>query len=232
MENKKYKSYCTLAAISFGIFAVGGIYFNIRPLLYIYDSLYDSGYLYFKILALISDIGFGAMAVTVFIKNKKALAVSSMATAIIKLIQILQGEILFNIAVFISISLIAAMCILNLKGNKIVKNIWFVPGIIYFVSNIYTSLEDGGFGGFEILIVLICIVWSCGFILTGLWLKEDVSTEDKETVNAIATNAYQANTGMPNIGDADRLMKLKSLLDSGIITKEEFDEKKKQILGL
>lgn len=233
MENKKYKSYCTLAAISFGIFAVGGIYFNIRPLLYIYDSLYDSGHLYFKILALISDIGFGAMAVTVFIKNKKALAVSSMATAIIKLIQISQGEILFNIAVFISISLIAAMCILNLKGNKIVKNIWFVPGIIYFVSNIlYALLEDGGFGGFEILIVLICIVWSCGYILTGLWLKEDVSTEDKETVNAVFANAYQANTGMPNIGDADRLMKLKDLLDSGIITQEEFDEKKKQILGL
>ncbi len=230
MENKKYKIYCTLAAISFGIFAVWGIY--LLAVSYYYD-IYDSSIYFDDILALISWIGFGVMAVTVFIKNKKAVAVSSIVTAIIKLIQISQGETLFNITIFISISLIAAMCILNLKGNKIVKNIWFVPGVIYFVSNIYNFLKDGSFEGIEILIVvLVCIVWSCGFILTGLWLKEDVSTEDKETVNAVFANAYQANTGMPNIGDADRLMKLKDLLDSEIITQEEFDEKKKEILEL
>lgn len=218
MENKKYKIYCTLAAISFGLFAVWGIYGNIRRLLYIYDV----GYLYFNIWKLISDIGFGAMAVTVFIKNKKAVAVSSIVTAIINLIQISHGEILFIIMVFISISLIAAMCILNLKGNKIVKDIWFVPGVIYFVSNIIYNLWGAVDWLFGILTILVFIVWSCGFIFTGLWLKEDISQEDKETVN----------TSMPNIGDADRLMKLKDLLDSGIITQEEFDEKKKEILGL
>ena len=31
---------------------------------------------------------------------------------------------------------------------------------------------------------------------------------------------------------ADELKKFKDLLDSGIITQEEFDEKKKQLLGL
>ena len=32
--------------------------------------------------------------------------------------------------------------------------------------------------------------------------------------------------------NADELKKFKDLLDSGIITQEEFDEKKKQLLGL
>lgn len=35
-----------------------------------------------------------------------------------------------------------------------------------------------------------------------------------------------------NVSDADELQKFKELLDSGIITQEEFDAKKKQLLGL
>ena len=42
-------------------------------------------------------------------------------------------------------------------------------------------------------------------------------------------NTAQANT---NISVADEIKKFKDLLDSGIITQEEFDAKKKQLLGL
>lgn len=41
------------------------------------------------------------------------------------------------------------------------------------------------------------------------------------------TNTYQSE-----ISQADELKKFKDLLDSGVITQEEFDEKKKQLLGL
>lgn len=36
----------------------------------------------------------------------------------------------------------------------------------------------------------------------------------------------------PPIGAADEIGKFKALLDSGVITQEEFDQKKKQLLGL
>ena len=36
----------------------------------------------------------------------------------------------------------------------------------------------------------------------------------------------------PNCDEADKLKKFKELLDSGVITEEEFDQKKKQLLGL
>ena len=47
----------------------------------------------------------------------------------------------------------------------------------------------------------------------------DNPTNAQPTVVAAASNA-------------DELKKYKDLLDSGVITQEEFDEKKKQLLGL
>lgn len=40
------------------------------------------------------------------------------------------------------------------------------------------------------------------------------------------------NTQNNNTSNADELKKYKDLLDSGIITQDEFNEKKKQLLGL
>lgn len=48
--------------------------------------------------------------------------------------------------------------------------------------------------------------------------KEDVTTQ--ATLSSSIT-----------IGDADKIMMYKELLDSGTITQEEFDIKKKEILG-
>lgn len=44
--------------------------------------------------------------------------------------------------------------------------------------------------------------------------------------NTTTTNVYQAQSA------ADEILKFKQLLDNGIITQEEFDAKKKQLLGL
>jgi len=60
-------------------------------------------------------------------------------------------------------------------------------------------------------------------ILTYIANQKDVHTEKNSTA---------ANQNGTNISDADELLKFKGLLDSGIITQEEFDAKKKQILGL
>ena len=247
MENKKISDYSTLAAICFGIVAIYYTYWGVRNAALALDNYYNDymgiGHLFRSFLRLINNISFGAIAVTVFIKSKKAVAVSSIVCAVSRLIIVLMqisygGTMFYSIAVIILMSAFAAMFILgsnkNININIDIKNIWFVPGVIYFILNIYDIYE---WTSYEYSLemwtgILMDIVLPCGIILAGLWLKEDVSTEDKENVNAVFANAYQANAGMPNIGDADRLMKLKDLLDSGIITQEEFDEKKKEILKL
>jgi len=53
---------------------------------------------------------------------------------------------------------------------------------------------------------------------------KDVITEKKKSV--------QDKLDSSNISNADELKKYKELLDSGTITQEEFDAKKRQILKL
>ena len=55
----------------------------------------------------------------------------------------------------------------------------------------------------------------------------DISDEDIANINS--PQVVQASA---TISSADELKKFKELLDSGIITQEEFDAKKKQLLGL
>ena len=47
-----------------------------------------------------------------------------------------------------------------------------------------------------------------------------------------ALQASKNSTSVPAVSSADELKKYKELLDSGVITQEEFDAKKKQLLGL
>ena len=58
-------------------------------------------------------------------------------------------------------------------------------------------------------------------VLNGLLIKrqEQKAKENTQSVSAVA-------------GSAEELKKYKELLDSGIITQEEFETKKKQLLGL
>lgn len=65
-----------------------------------------------------------------------------------------------------------------------------------------------------------------GEVLSGLINERQTNTTNAQD----ATPAQSAPA--PQSNSMDDLVKLKSLLDSGIITQEEFDAKKKQILGL
>ena len=55
-----------------------------------------------------------------------------------------------------------------------------------------------------------------------------ISITEEEVENLSKTQ----DTKQTNISQADELKKFKELLDNGVITQEEFDAKKKQLLGL
>lgn len=56
--------------------------------------------------------------------------------------------------------------------------------------------------------------------------------EHTERARAIKRYVSEYRGGSTPISEADELRKVKSLLDDGIITEEEFKEKKKKLLGL
>ena len=64
----------------------------------------------------------------------------------------------------------------------------------------------------------------CGSMDVRTLSKEEWATEQAKTA--------QGSTPASAVSAADELKKFKELLDSGVITQEEFDAKKKQLLGL
>ncbi len=69
------------------------------------------------------------------------------------------------------------------------------------------------------------------------WEKTKLPNEKMEEVVAYCKKQMdicKSNRNVPVVqtSAADKLVKFKSLLDAGVITQEEFDAKKKQLLGI
>ena len=79
-------------------------------------------------------------------------------------------------------------------------------------------------GWFTFINVVICLLRIIGGVLFGFAFATEKKPALAKTSNVAATADTESTI--------EKLTKLKSLLDSGIITQEEFDEKKKQMLGL
>ncbi|MFT8329615.1 MAG: SHOCT domain-containing protein [Oenococcus oeni] len=62
--------------------------------------------------------------------------------------------------------------------------------------------------------------------------NETIPEHKPEVETKKSTSKSKKNTKTENKNDLNQLVELKKLLDSGVITQEDFDTKKKQILGL
>lgn len=104
----------------------------------------------------------------------------------------------------------------------------FFTGEFFEIDSYYGYMIIAGFIVEFIGIIIKVNAGSCVIAVTNDGIREvnipnqtlDLPTQ--ETENA----AVEVN------GEVERLKKLKELLDAGILTQEEFDAKKKQILGL
>lgn len=90
-----------------------------------------------------------------------------------------------------------------------------ILGII--VGNI-AKKKGYGFWGFFIL----------GFIFFFIGLIVSLCLSNKNEQSKTITDALSSSSN----SECDELVKLKKLFDSGVITEEEFEQKKKQLLGL
>lgn len=133
------------------------------------------------------------------------------------------------------------------KYNNL-QRFWYLPAILYALSfiiviildcqyymNEYPSLystagEVFKYGGIKFVRILMWgIIPAAAYALVGLWLKvADHSPTSKPVKAAPATSPScpsQAET-------IERLKEYKALLDCGAITEEEFQEKKRNLLGM
>lgn len=107
--------------------------------------------------------------------------------------------------------------ILCKKGKKTVKQ---------FMIRDVKSVQNKALNGIKI--------YGNGFKY-GMILVKNRDEIQKTVMDKVAVLAEQAEQKMNTVssgGSADEIKKYKELLDSGVITQEEFDAKKKQLLGL
>lgn len=97
----------------------------------------------------------------------------------------------------------------------------------------YSFFWDGAFYHvYGYMFLLGFVVLLAGFIMRFI-SDTAISSLQKNAAMSQRRNVSSAQTSVAKIGsDADRLKVLKELLDAGALTQEEFEEKKKQILGL
>lgn len=136
-------------------------------------------------------------------------------------------HLLFDTILFLAYSVLLIVVGINKKSAK---QLGFVAGGVYVLGfaivMIGNKVANGSFGlsfrGF-----LFDVLFTVGAFMIGM---------ATDCINAKASTGTNEETGTaafsaPAEGQAERLTKLKTLLDSGIISQEEFEAKKRQITG-
>ena len=135
--------------------------------------------------------------------------------------------------VFLGLTLIAAIvffalekCELQITEKNIVGKDWFGKKVFLPISQI-SAYSTGRF------LSVVSIATSSGFTKFALISNyEEIGNVLQNLINQRQeATKFTASDSIENHNNLDDLKKLKELLDNGIISQEEFDAKKKQILG-
>ena len=182
--------------------------------------------------------GLIGLAVAHLFGDKKAAVITAGVTVLYWVYRLMIWFCEWNIFGFLAAVLLMLLFVFALKGNDIVKKLWFTPAVFmlaYHVINIIQINEIIDFSYyFSIRLLLdICFplfVTIAGLILTGLWLKND-SSESEATTAAMNSQAFSRTSVYSSaVSVADKLKAYKDLLDCGAITEEEFKAKKSELL--
>lgn len=175
-------------------------------------------------------IGYALIAVSMFVSVPALTAIGSALEGVCAIHMLISyfgylQDPWFPKGFFISPILYLVIWVLLLVASlnpKLTKKLGIAAGIIAAVWSLFESVSLG-LTLTEFLDYLALIV---GTLMIGL------SATDNAVKEISATTASKATLVEKNSEtQIDRLIKLKSLLNNGVITQEEFDQKKKQILG-
>lgn len=222
------KKYALIAAICYAVYAIYNIIDGI-----IYVSNYE--YATITVFNILFWIGMLGMAVALFVKNQKIVIAAAGVNALLGAYYIVTYFSLWNLCDFLAYASVVVFVILTLKGNDVVKKIWFVPAAVLLLGCVIDWIEFLS-ATWIWKSMLVSIVEIVALLFVGMWIKEDATPAEAAPVNEYATfnpqSVYSTTAVSSTIGGADKLKMYKDLLDSGTITQEEFDAKKKEILGL
>ena len=219
MRCAKEKS-ALLSAVFFSVITIYIIASTVRTF-YWGDDLTTTAYV-------LQYIGFLGLTITAFLKNKQAIFIASSitilsfvlfdidhlfwwGTAFFSFLNIL--DVLFEILPY---AMFMIVIFLSSKGDKKVKHLWFLPSVLRLITQLFWY-------GWQWIMFLHVFA----LFFAGLWLRDDLTLI---TFPSLKKDVQTNSISTSNVNDAEKLKRLKDLLDSGAVTQEEFDAKKKEIL--
>ncbi len=237
---------------------IAGVCFLIAAIVHFADLIYPYGSAWVEIAAIddfwiiISLIMFSASA---FSMNKKLAIASSSVMSAYRIYYMVKYHSYYDSAVFAAaaVSLIAVLCLCS-KRKSVIKMVWFIPGMLMLsrangrvklVKYAFELMRAGGYEhdsvafGLKLSQITIKAIflgvtfWALqvmGFFLLALAFKTEASAGSPDFSTVGAPAVIQSTESPVTFDTADRLKKYKELLDAGILTQEEFEEKKKALL--
>lgn len=182
--------------------------------------------------------GLIGLAVAHMLGNKKAAVIAAGVTVLYWVYRLTIWFCAWNIFGFLAAVSLVLLFVFALKGNDIVKKLWFAPAVFMLAYHIINIIQINEIIDFSYyfsvrLLLRVCFplfVIIAGLILTGLWLKNG-SSESEATTAAMNSQAISRTSVYSSaVSVADKLKTYKDLLDCGAITEEEFKAKKSELL--
>lgn len=184
--------------------------------------------------------------VALLLRNEKALLAAMALHVLYNLYGLIDYFYITSIIYLIASILLLAIAFSALKEKYNLPRFWYLPAILYAISFIIVIFKDcqyymdeyscstlgevfkDGFIEFE-WILMWGIIPAVSYALVGFWLKVADHSPISKPVNAVPAVSLSHPSQAETI---ERLKEYKSLLDCGAITEEEFQEKKRNLLGM
>lgn len=120
------------------------------------------------------------------------------------------------------------------KTAGIMRKLWFLPGILHFLGFI---LKYAFMGGYYFVwnwqVVLMHLVQAGGYLMIGLWFfaEQGERVPAPVPVNIYTDDYRESDSDFPAEDGTKEasLRSYRSLVNSGLMTEEEFEEKKRQL---
>lgn len=217
--SKDSRLYAYLAAICYIVSAIYDFIVRVVVSIQVYEKP--------SFIAIVSVIICIVFCVALLLRNEEMLLAAMALNALYKLYYLINYFCVANIIYFAASVLLLAIAFSVLKGKYNLPRFWYLPAVLYMIS-FFISAFKSHYISFEWFLIED-IIPAAAYALVGLWLK----AADHSPVPKPVNSAPAASSSCPSQAEViERLKEYKSLLDCGVITEEEFQEKKKEILGL
>lgn len=163
-------------------------------------------------------------------------------------ILIIEADDVISVLCDLSVFIIVLLTFTKHPAKAVsINKLWFLPGVLYVIQNLfrrfalqasYTLLNS------KLLGVIIDIIELAAIVSFFLWLKYSTqvifdSLPEEQKALPAKTTAAITPAASPNtnpldgiLGRASAIAEYKTLLDNGVITQEEFEAKKAELLKI